>query len=144
MAMTYGSDYFTNGIAQFSVTDWELYDSHYSERYMDTKKENPDGYRFGSVMTHASKYKGNLLIIHGTMDDNVHMQNSIQLIDTLENLGKTFEMMFYPGGRHGWGGPKATHVRNLEYRYYYKNLFGKEFPEAMFRDAGVMRGRPRG
>ena len=144
MALTYGADYFTHGVAQFSVTDWELYDSHYSERYMDTKKENPDGYRFGSVMTHASKYKGNLLIIHGTMDDNVHMQNSIQLIDTLENLGKTFEMMFYPGGRHGWGGPKATHVRNLEYRYYYKNLLGKEFPEAMFRDAGVMRGRPRG
>ncbi|MBI4419180.1 MAG: DPP IV N-terminal domain-containing protein, partial [Ignavibacteriales bacterium] len=84
MALTYGADYFTHGIAISSVTDWKLYDTHYTERYMDTPAENPEGYAFGSVMTHAPKYKGMLRIVHGTMDDNVHMQNSIQLVDTLQ------------------------------------------------------------
>jgi dipeptidyl-peptidase-4 len=132
MALTYGADYFTHGIASSSPTSWELYDSHYTERYMDTKEENPEGYKFASVLTHADKYKGMLLIVHGTMDDNVHMQNSIQLIDKLEDLGKHFEMMVYPGGRHGWGGAKATHSRNESYRFYYRYLLGKPFPEELF------------
>jgi dipeptidyl-peptidase 4 len=133
MALTYGADYFTHGIAMFSVTGWDLYDSHYAERFMDTPKDNPDGYKFGSVLTHANKYKGLLRIVHGTMDDNVHMQNSIQLVDKLENLGKHFEFMLYPGERHGWGGPKATHLRNESYRFYYKYLLEKEFPENLFK-----------
>ena len=86
MALTYGADYFTHGIAQYSVTDWKLYDNVYTERYMDTPAENPDGYEFGSALTHADKYKGHLLITHGTMDDNVHMQNTIQLVDKLQDL----------------------------------------------------------
>jgi len=133
MALTYGADYFTHGIALYSVTDWRLYDTHYTERYMDTSKENPDGYKNGSVMTHAEKYKGLLRIVHGTMDDNVHMQNSIQLASALQDLGKHFEFMVYPGGRHGWGGPKATHSRNENYRFYYKYLLEKEFPEGLFK-----------
>lgn len=133
LALTYGADYFTHGIASFSVTDYKLYDSHYTERYMDTPAENPDGYNFTSVMTHADKYKGMLRIVHGTMDDNVHMQNSIQLIDKLEDLGKHFEFLVYPGGRHGWGGPKAVHSRNESYRFYYKYLLEKEFPENLFK-----------
>jgi dipeptidyl-peptidase-4 len=132
MALTYGADYFTHGIAQFSVTDWELYDSHYAERYMDTKKENPAGYAFGSVMTHVPKYKGMLLIVHGTMDDNVHMQNSIQLIDKLQDNRKNFAMMLYPGGRHGWLGPKSQHVRDLEYGFYYRHLLQREYPGGLF------------
>ncbi len=132
MALTYGADYFTHGIALFSVTDWRLYDSHYTERFMDTPKDNPEGYKNSSVMTHADKLKGVLQIVHGTMDDNVHMQNSIQLVDKLQDLGKHFEFMLYPGERHGWGGPKATFLRNETYRFYYKYLLEKEFPSDLF------------
>lgn len=132
LALTYGADYFTHGIANYAVTDWKLYDTHYTERYMDTPAENPGGYSFGSVMTHAHKYKGLLRIVHGTMDDNVHLQNSIQLVDTLQNLGKRFEFMVYPGERHGWGPPKSTHWRMENLRFYYAHLLMKEFPESLF------------
>ncbi len=143
MALTYGADYFTHGIASYPVTDWRLYDSHYTERYMDTPAENPDGYKFGSVMTHVGKYRGLLRLNHGTMDDNVHMQNTIQLVDTLEDLGRHFEVMLYPGGRHGWGGLKATFLRNETYRFYYEQLLGKPFPEKRFLSV-VPRMRRRG
>jgi dipeptidyl-peptidase 4 len=133
MALTYGADYFTHGLANFSVTDYRLYDSHYTERFMDIPSDNPDGYKNTSAITWAERYKGLLRIVHGAMDDNVHMQNSIQLIDTLEDLGKHFEFMLYPGERHGWGGPKATHLRNETYRFYYKYLLEKEFPEKLFK-----------
>jgi dipeptidyl-peptidase-4 len=133
MALTYGADYFTYGVASSSVTDWRLYDSHYTEMYMDTPSENPEGYKNGSVMTYASKYKGMLMIIHGTMDDNVHMQNIVQLVGTLEDQNKHFGLMIYPGGRHGWGGRKAAHSRNEAYRFYYQYLLGKEFPENLFK-----------
>jgi len=132
LALTYGADYFTHGIGSLSVTDYRLYDSHYTERFMDLPSENPDGYKNTSVMTYADKYKGMLRIVHGAMDDNVHMQNSIQLIDKLEDLGKHFEFLLYPGERHGWGGPKATHLRNETYRFYYRYLLEKEFPEKLF------------
>jgi dipeptidyl-peptidase-4 len=140
MALSYGAEVFTHGIAHFSVTDWQLYDSHYTERYMDGKKENPDGYEAASVMTHAGTYRGLLRIVHGTMDDNVHMQNSLQLIDRLQELGKHFEFMLYPGGRHGWGGAKGQHDRNETYRFHYRHLLGKEFPEEQFKSARP--GRP--
>ena len=83
-------------------------------------------------MTHADKRKGVLQIVYGTMDDNVHMLNSIQLIDKLQDLGKHFEFMLYPGERHGWGGPKATFLRNEIYRFYYRYLLEKEFPSDLF------------
>ncbi len=135
MALTYGADYFTHGIALFSVTDWKLYDTHYTERYMDTPAENPEGYKNGSALTFANKYKGVLRIVHGMMDDNVHMQNSIQLVNALEDIGKHFEFMLYPGQRHGVRGTKATHLRNENYRFYYKYLLEKEFPESLFNSA---------
>ncbi len=132
MALTAGADYFTHGIANYSVTDWKLYDTHYTERYMSTPQENPEGYEFGSVFTHAGKYKGLLRIVHGSTDDNVHFQNSLQLADTLENLGKHFEFMVYPNERHGWGLPKSDHSRMESIRFYYKYLLEKEFPESLF------------
>lgn len=125
LALTYASDYFTHGVASASVTDWRLYDNIYTERYMDEPKDNPDGYDFGSVMTHADKLKGELLIIHGTIDDNVHMQNTIQLISELQDKGKDFEMMLYPGGRHGWGGAKGMHSFNLGQKFWEKHFFGE-------------------
>jgi dipeptidyl-peptidase-4 len=132
MALTAGADYFTHGIANYSVTDWKLYDSHYTERYMDTPAENPEGYKAGAVVTYASRYKGMLRIVHGSTDDNVHVQNSLQLVDTLENLDRHFEFMIYPNERHGWGPPKSDHSRMESMRFYYTYLLEKKFPEALF------------
>ncbi len=126
MALTYGADYFTHGIAEYSVTDWKLYDSVYTERYMDTPEENPKGYEFGSAMTHADKYKGYLLITHGTMDDNVHMQNTIQLISKLQDLNKDFELMLYPNARHGVGFPKRNHSTRENVQFWFQHFLGKE------------------
>jgi dipeptidyl-peptidase-4 len=143
LALTEGAGYFTHGVALFPVTDWLLYDTHYVERYMGSPADNPDGYRNASVLTYADRYKGMLRIVHGTMDDNVHMQNSLQLIDRLEELNKHFEFMAYPGERHGWGGKKGIHLRNESYRFYYTYLLRKEFPEKLFENAGMAGGRRR-
>lgn len=128
MALTYGASVFTHGLANFSVTDWQLYDSHYTERFMDLPKDNVEGYKVTSVLTHAKQYKGLLRIVHGTMDDNVHLQNTIQLVNLFQDLGKHFELMVYPGERHGWGGAKGAHSRNETYRFVYANLLQKPLP----------------
>ena len=133
MALTAGAGYFTHGLAGGSVTDWKLYDTHYTERFMDTPAENPDGYAAGNVMTYANNYKGLLRIYHGTMDDNVHMQNSLQLVKKLQDSKKHFEFMLYPGGRHGWGGNQQAHSTNENNSFIYKHLLQKEIPAAMVR-----------
>ena len=133
MALTAGADYFTHGLAGGSVTDWQLYDTHYTERFMDTPAENPEGYKNGSVFAHADKYKGLLRIYHGTMDDNVHLQNSLQLVKKLQEQKKHFEFMVYPGGRHGWGGAQNAHSTNENNMFIYRNLLRKEMPAAMLR-----------
>ncbi len=125
MALTYGADYFTHGIASSSVTDWRLYDSVYTERYMDTPAENKEGYDFGSVMTHAKNLKGVLLLMHGDMDDNVHMQNSVQLIDALMDEGKMFEYMVFPNQRHGFGGKKRENASRRSVDFWFKHLLGR-------------------
>lgn len=134
-ALTYGSDVFTHGMAGGSVTDWQLYDSHYTERYMDTPEENPEGYKTSSVLTHASKYKGALRIYHGTMDDNVHIQNSLQLVKALQEQKKRFEFMPYPGGRHGWRNLRQqdAHSWNDNAAFIYKHLLRKEMPGSVSR-----------
>jgi len=126
MALTYGADYFTHGIAEYSVIDWRLYDTVYTERYMDSPQENPQGYDFGSVLTHADKYKGHLLITHGTMDDNVHMQNTIQFISKLQDLDRDFELMLYPNARHGVGGQKRNHSMRENVQFWFRHFFGRE------------------
>ncbi|MBC7892546.1 MAG: prolyl oligopeptidase family serine peptidase, partial [Sphingobacteriaceae bacterium] len=131
LALTAGANYFTHGLAGGSVTSWELYDSHYTERFMDTPAENPEGYKAGSVLTHLDKYRGLLRLVHGTGDDNVHLQNSLQLADKLEDAGKHFEMMFYPGGKHGWTGPKWQHFQTENNRFIYQNLLGKPLAKEM-------------
>ncbi|HUQ65589.1 MAG TPA: DPP IV N-terminal domain-containing protein [Flavitalea sp.] len=128
MALTYGSDVFTHGIANYSVTDWQLYDTHYTERYMKTPQQNPDGYKKASVMSYINKYKGGLRIVHGSTDDNVHMQHSIQLIDGLQDLNKSFEFMIYPNQRHGIGNTKARHNLTETCRFIYKNMLGRDLP----------------
>jgi dipeptidyl aminopeptidase/acylaminoacyl peptidase len=106
------SKVFSAGIASSPVTDWRLYDSIYTERYMLTPKENPGGYAKSSCVAAAKNLHGKLLIIHGMMDDNVHMQNSVQLVDALQKAGKQFEMMFYPPNRHGIGGGHYSTLQN--------------------------------
>ncbi|HZY25603.1 MAG TPA: S9 family peptidase [Bacteroidales bacterium] len=125
LALTKGAGFWTHGFAGFSVTDWRLYDDVYTERFMDTPQDNPDGYKNGSTLTFAENYKGKLYLIHGDMDDNVHFQNSIYLISRLEDDGKIFEFMLYPEGRHGWRGLKAVHSRNEAYNFWLRNFFGK-------------------
>lgn len=127
MALTAGADHWTHGIANLSVTSWRLYDNVYTERFMDTPQQNPEGYMQGSVMTHAHKLKGKLRIVHGEMDDNVHMQNSLQLAGKLQDLGKDFEFMIYPNGRHGWGGAKAVHHSNEQHQFWLKHFFNEDF-----------------
>ncbi len=139
MALTYGADVFTHGIASASVTDWQFYDTHYTERFMDTPAENADGYKITSVITHAAKYKGLLRIVHGTSDDNVHLQNSLSLINKLQDLGKHFEFMIYPGERHGIGGLKGTHNRTESYKFYYEQLLKKPLP-VQFTQPTTQRG----
>jgi dipeptidyl-peptidase-4 len=128
MALTYGASVFPYGIANSSVTDWSLYDTHYTERYMGTPKENAEGYRITSVLNYTDRYKGLIRIIHGTSDDNVHMQNSMQLINKLEDSKKHFELMIYPGERHGIGGQKGQHNRLEAYEFIYEHLLNKPMP----------------
>jgi len=125
LALTYGADYFTHGIASSSVTDWRLYDSVYTERYMDTPAENKEGYEFGSVMTHAKNLKGVLFLEHGDMDDNVHMQNTVQLIDALMEQDKNFEYIVFPNQRHGFGGKKRENANRRHVDFWFKHLLGR-------------------
>ncbi|MDH4197896.1 MAG: prolyl oligopeptidase family serine peptidase, partial [Candidatus Aminicenantes bacterium] len=125
LALTYGSDYFTHGLATSPVTDWRLYDSVYAERYMDTPAENPAGYDAASILTHAVKLKGVLFLVHGEIDDNVHLQNTVQLIDRLTDLGKPFGFMLYPGERHGLDGKKREHASRLAVDFWSKHFFGR-------------------
>ena len=125
LALTKGADYWTHGFAGMSVTDYRLYDNIYTERYMDTPENNPEGYKEGSSLTYAKNLKGKLYIIHGDMDDNVHLQNSIYLISRLQDEGKSFEFMLYPDGRHGWPGAKAVHWKNEANKFWLRSFFGE-------------------
>lgn len=133
LALTKGAEVFTHALVGGPVTDWTLYDSHYTERFMDLPSENPEGYKTGNVMNYVDKYKGMMQIVHGEIDDNVHMQNSLQLISKLQDAKKDFEMMVYPGGRHGWPGNKAMHFQNLKTQFIYKHLLEKPVNPLMLK-----------
>jgi dipeptidyl aminopeptidase/acylaminoacyl peptidase len=95
------SKLFAAGVAGAPVTDWHNYDAFYTERYMNTPQENPDGYKRTSVVAAAAQLHGRLLLLHGIMDDNVHVQNTLQLVRALQRADKDFELMVYPNARHG-------------------------------------------
>jgi dipeptidyl-peptidase-4 len=101
------SDRFRAGVAVAPVTDWRNYDSIYTERYMGTPAENPDGYRDNSVVNAAKNLKGHLLLAHGTGDDNVHIANSIQYIQKLIDAGILYDFQVYPRKTHSIAGPEA-------------------------------------
>jgi dipeptidyl-peptidase-4 len=128
MALTYAAGNFNFGQAGSSVTDWRLYDSVYTERYMDTPAENPEGYKNGAVLTWVDRYKGGLRITHGTIDDNVHMQNSIQVVDWLTSHDKPFELMLYPGSRHGLQPKQRAHQNRESHDFWVKHLLGGRLP----------------
>jgi dipeptidyl-peptidase-4 len=102
-----GADVFKMAIAVAPVTNWRFYDSIYTERYMQTPQENASGYDDNSPINHVSKLKGNFLLIHGTADDNVHVQNSMQMIEALVQANKQFDWAIYPDKNHGIFGGKT-------------------------------------
>lgn len=102
-----GNDVFKMAIAVAPVTNWRFYDSIYTERYMQTPQENASGYDDNSPINHVSKLKGNFLLIHGTADDNVHVQNSMQMIEALIQANKQFDWAIYPDKNHGIFGGKT-------------------------------------
>lgn len=132
-ALTYGADYFTHGMAGGSVTDWSLYDTHYTERFMGTPKTNPEGYKKSSVMQYTHQYKGMLQLVHGLIDENVHPQHTIRLATDLQMKNKTFEMMLYGGNRHGITGKQGIHHYNLKNRFIYEHLIKKPIPKELLR-----------
>ncbi len=105
--LTHAPDAFKCGEAGAPVTDWKFYDSIYTERYMRTPKDNPEGYITSSPLAAAGNLKAKLLLIHGTSDDNVHVQNSMNFLDALTKAGRPYELQIQPGQKHGFHGEKA-------------------------------------
>jgi dipeptidyl-peptidase-4 len=130
-------DVFTHGVAGGSVTDWMLYDAPYTERFMDHPEENPEGYKQSSVLAHAGNLKGKLLLTHGLIDENVHVQNTFQLVSELEDKNKYFDLVIYPSNRHGYGGAKASHFRNLQIKFIYEHLLKKAVPEKLKKEMSI-------
>lgn len=114
---------FKVGVSGAPVTEWEGYDTHYTERYMETPAANPDGYRESSVLTHAAQIEGKLLLVHGMIDENVHFRHSTRLLDVLVKANKSPDLLFFPDERHMPRGEKDR--VSLEAKivdYFEKNL----------------------
>ena len=135
LCVTEGNEHFQYGIAGGGVYDWGLYDTHYAERYMDRPQDNPKGYERSRVMGRVGNYKGDatnmLRITHGTGDDNVHFQNTLQLIDQLQRDHKDFELMIYPDGMHGYRGDQGMHSSMQDYKFWYRYLLDQPLPEVL-------------
>jgi dipeptidyl-peptidase 4 len=101
LCITKGADVFSSAIAVAPVTNWRFYDNIYTERFMRTPKENGENYDINSPINHVEKLEGNYLLIHGSADDNVHFQNSMEMINALVNSNKQFDFFVYPDKNHG-------------------------------------------
>jgi dipeptidyl-peptidase 4 len=116
------SDRFKAGISVAPVTNWRDYDSIYTERYMGLPKDNASGYD-DSIVSAAGNLRGSLLLVHGTSDDNVHFQNTIQMTDALIKAGKQFRLMVYPNKTHGIGGTaRASQLFHMMEDFWNKEL----------------------
>ncbi|SDX68785.1 dipeptidyl-peptidase-4 [Lysobacter enzymogenes] len=122
MMLAKASDQYACGAAGAPVTDWGLYDSHYTERYMGLPKDNPDGYREGRVLQHLDGLTSRLLLIHGMADDNVLFTNSTVLMSALQQRGRPFELMTYPGAKHGLRGRDNLHRLRLTEDFFDRCL----------------------
>jgi dipeptidyl-peptidase-4 len=108
-----GNDVFSMAIAVAPVTSWRFYDTIYTERYMTTPQENPEGYDQNSPINHVEKLTGDFLLVHGSADDNVHVQNTMRLIEALVQANKPFDWAIYPDKNHGiYGGNTRLHLYN--------------------------------
>lgn len=118
-----GASVFKAAISVAPVTNWRFYDSIYTERYQRTPQENPHGYDDNSPVNHVDKLKGNLLLVHGTGDDNVHFQNSVALEEALIKANKQFQSFYYPNRNHGiYGGNTRLHLYQMMTDFLEKNL----------------------
>ncbi len=121
-ALTHSAS-FVMGIAGGTVGDWRDYDTIYTERFLQTPENNPEGYRASSPRFFADRLAGRLLLIHGTVDDNVHLQNTLQLAYELQRAGKAFDLMLYPRSRHSVTDPQLVyHMRSTMFRFILERL----------------------
>ena len=145
MLLMQAPDKYHYGIAGGGVYDWALYDSHYTERYMDTPQANPEGYAVSRVQNYVKGYPTEydittlaaaeaktydvepvmLKLTHGTGDDNVHHQNTLQLLNEIQREGKKVELMIYPDGMHGYRGYQGKHFNDANKAFWVKYLLGK-------------------
>jgi dipeptidyl-peptidase-4 len=110
-------------IAVAPVTNWRFYDSIYTERFMQTPAENESGYDDNSPINHVGRLKGKYLLIHGTGDDNVHFQNSVEMVTALVKANKQFDSEFYPDKNHGiYGGNTRLHLYTKMTNFILNNL----------------------
>jgi dipeptidyl-peptidase-4 len=122
-SLTHAPEVFKCGSAGAPVTDWKFYDSIYTERYMRTPSENPEGYKSSSPLEAAANLKAKLLIIHGTSDDNVHMQNTVNFLNALIDAGQPYELHIQPGQKHGFqGDAPRTYVDQRILEFFKQNL----------------------
>jgi dipeptidyl-peptidase-4 len=123
MSMFRGGDYFKAGISGAPVTDWSLYDTHYTERYMGNPNTGADDYTASSVFPYVDGLKGPLLIYHGMADDNVLFTNTTKLIKELQDKGKQFELMTYPGKKHSLRGKQTQmHWHQMMKEFFDRHL----------------------
>ena len=138
MLLMQAPESFHYGIAGGGVYDWALYDTHYTERYMDTPQNNPEGYKVSRVLEYVAGYPTTyqqaqssavesvmLKITHGTGDDNVHHQNTLLLVDALQKEGRKFDFMIYPDGMHGYRGYQGDHFQNANREFWLRYLLAK-------------------
>lgn len=123
LCLTKGADIFDVGIAVAPVTNWKYYDNIYTERFMRTPQENPEGYEDNSPINFTDQLQGKYMLVHGTADDNVHVQNAIDLITALVNSDKDFDLMLYPNKNHGiYGGNTRYHLYQRLTNFLLDNL----------------------
>jgi len=123
LCLTKGADHFKTAIAIAPVTNWRFYDTIYTERFMRTPQENADGYDDNSPINHVKDLGGNYLLIHGSADDNVHYQNTMEMINALVAANKEFDTFVYPNRNHGiYGGNTRNHLFNKLTKYLKANL----------------------
>jgi dipeptidyl-peptidase-4 len=122
MLLAQASNQYACGIAGAPVTDWGLYDTHYTERYMNLPAANVDGYRAARVLEHIDGLKSKLLLVHGMADDNVLFSNSTALMSALQKRGQPFELMTYPGAKHGLKGADLLHRLRLSEAFFTRCL----------------------
>jgi dipeptidyl-peptidase-4 len=123
LAITKGADIFSLAIAVAPVTNWRYYDNIYTERYMQTPQENASGYDENSPINHVEKLKGHYLLVHGSADDNVHVQNTMEMISALVKANKQFDLFIYPDKNHGiYGGNTRYHLHKKMTDFILENL----------------------